>query len=196
MWWIWVDNVVASRHFNHMRDDRYRGTPLPNSVRKLCRMAEREADRARPELLRRQALAALVSDAAREISPEFRRRLKDHDAAPSLFGAKDLVAAARTGLEAEIARTIDVCHGDGSKAAVSDALRRRAEGYAREQKCQLVTDRYPYATVASETVKKACAEIAPVAAELILTGQPVAKMSSRVLLTENLLVQSSSRGSL
>jgi hypothetical protein len=30
-----------------MRDDRYRGTSLPRLVRKLCRMTEREADRAR-----------------------------------------------------------------------------------------------------------------------------------------------------
>ncbi len=62
-----------------MRDDRYRGTSLPRLVRKLCRMAEREADRGHPERLRQQAVAALLSDAEREISPEFRRRLREHD---------------------------------------------------------------------------------------------------------------------
>ena len=65
------------------------------------------------------------------------------------------------------------------------------EGYAREQECQLVTDRYPNATTASETVKRAFADVAPVAAELILTGRPVPKMGIRVRLTENLLVQPS-----
>jgi hypothetical protein len=90
-----------------MRDDRYRGTSLPRPVRKLCRMAEREADRAHPDRLFAQAVEALVSDAGREVSPDFRRRLREHDAAPSLFGANDLAAVARTGVEAEIARSID-----------------------------------------------------------------------------------------
>jgi len=175
-----------------MRDDCHRGTSLPRPVRKLCRMAEREADRAHPDRLRRQAVAALMSDAGREISPEFRRRLREHDAAPSLFGANDLAAAARTGLEAEVARNIDVGHGVDSTDAVCDALRRRGEGYAREQKCQLVADRQPYATIASESVKNACDDGALVAATLILAGQSAPKTNSRVRLTENLLVRPSS----
>jgi hypothetical protein len=56
-------------------------------------MPEREADRAHPDRLLAQAVDALVSDAGREISPDFRRQLRKHDAAPSLFGAKDLAAA-------------------------------------------------------------------------------------------------------
>jgi hypothetical protein len=179
-------------HFKTMRDDRYRGTSLPRPVRKLCRMAEREADRAHRDRLRRQAVAALVSDAGREISPEFRRRLREHDAAPSLFGANDLAAAARTGLEDEIARNIDFGHSVDSTDAVCDALRRRSEGYAREQKCQLVADRHPNATIASESVKKACNDGALIAATLILAGQSAPKTNSRIRLTENLLVQPNS----
>ena len=62
-----VDNVAANRHSNHMRDDRYRGTSFPRPVRKLCRMAEREADRVRPDRLRGQAVVAFVSDGRKEI---------------------------------------------------------------------------------------------------------------------------------
>ena len=178
-----------------MRDDRYRGTSFPRPVRKLCRMAEREADRAHPDRLLAQAVEALVSDAGREISPDFRRRLREHDAAPSLFGAKDLAAVARTGLEAEIARSIDGGHGMRSTDAVRNALCRRGEGYAREQKCRLVADRHPDATIASESVKKAFDAGALVAAAMILAGQSVPKMSS-VRLTENLLAQPSSGGGL
>src|SRR5258708_38328117 len=88
-----------------MRDDRYRGTRLSTPVRMLCRMAEREADRAQPERLRRQAVAALVSDAGRELSPVFLRRLREHDSAPRLFGADQIAAAAPSGLEADNPRT-------------------------------------------------------------------------------------------
>jgi len=173
-----------------MRDDRYRGTSLPRPVRKLCRMAEREADRAHPDRLRQQAVAALVSDAGGEISPEFRRRLREHDAAPSLFSANDLATAARTGLEAEIARNINARHGIDSM--VCEALRRRGEGYAREQKCRLVADRHPNASIASESVKKAFDDCALVAATLILDGRPAPRISDRVLVSENLLPQSRS----
>jgi len=155
-------------------------------------MAEREADRAHPDRLRQQAVAAFVSVGSREISPEFRRRIREYNAAPSLFGANDLAAVARTGLEAEIARNIDVGHGVDAMDAVCDALRRRGEGYAREQKCQLVTDRHPCATVSSESVKKAFDDGALEAATMILAGQSVPKTNSRVRLTEDLLVQSSS----
>jgi hypothetical protein len=178
-----------------MRDDRYKGTSFPRLVRKLYRMAEREADRAHPDRLLAQAVEALVSDAGREISRNFRRQLLEHDAAPSLFGAKDLAAAARTGLEAEIARSIDGGHGMPSMDAVRDALYRRGEGYAREQKCQLVADRHPDATIASESVKKAFDAGSLVAAAMILAGLSVPKMSS-VRLNENLLAQPSSGGGL
>ncbi len=50
-------------------------------------MAEREADRVRPDRLRGQAVVAFVSDGRKEISREFWRRLREHDAAPTLFGA-------------------------------------------------------------------------------------------------------------
>lgn len=179
-------------HISCMRDDRYRGTSLPRPVRRLCRMAEREADRARPDLLRQQAVAALVSDADREISPDFRRRLRAHDAAPGLFSASELAAVARTGLEVEIARSIGLGQGIGPKDAIRDALCRRGEGYAREQKCQLVADRHPCATVASESVKTACNDGASVAATLILSGQPAPKANPRVQLSENLLAQHTS----
>lgn len=80
---LWVDNVKSNRHLKAMREDRYRGTALPRPVRKLCGMAEREADRVHPERLRGQAVVALMFDAEREISPEFLRRLREHDTAPS-----------------------------------------------------------------------------------------------------------------
>lgn len=172
-----------------MRDDRYKGTSLPRAARKLCRMAERRADRARPDLLRQQAVAALVSDADREISPEFRQRLRRHDSAPRLFDAGELVAAARTGLEADIAQCIGHNQGINSTDAICDALRRRGERYAREQKCQLVVDRHPDATDASKSVEKACNDGAPAAASLILSGQSAPKTGNRVRLSENLLVQ-------
>src|ERR1700722_9982341 len=71
---ISVDIVVSMPHMRKMRDDRYQGTSLPRPVRKLCLMAEREADRVRPDRLREQAVAAFISEATREISPEFRER--------------------------------------------------------------------------------------------------------------------------
>lgn len=179
-----------------MRDDRYRGTSLSGPVRKLCRMAERDADRARPDLLRKQALAALVSHASEEISPDFRRQLRERDARPSLFATSELATAARTSLEAEIAQNIEGSRGVPSRDAICDALRRRGEGYAREQRCQLIADRHPHATVASESVKKACSEVASAAAELILAGRPAPRTSGRIGLAENLLAQSSKGGGL
>jgi hypothetical protein len=168
-----------------MRDERYKETSLPRPVRKLCRMAVREADRARPDRLRDQAVAAILSD----ISPDFRGRLRDHHAVPSLFGANDIVAAARTRPEAEIARNIHA--GRSGEDAICEALHRLGEGYAREQKCQLVADRYSNATTASESVKRAFEDAAPIAATLILRGQSFPKTDIRIRLTENLLVQPS-----
>src|SRR5215469_5683592 len=147
-----------------MRDDRYKGTTLPRLVRKLCRMAEREADRAHPERLRQQAEDALVSDADREISPRFRRRLRERESAPNLFDAHDLAESARTGLEVDIARNIQAGLGVDSANAICDAVRRRGEDYSREQKCQLIVDRHPQASIASEALKRACVEAAPIAA--------------------------------
>jgi hypothetical protein len=75
-------------------------------------MAEREADdRAHPERLCQQAVVLLVSDADREISPEFRRRLRARDSVPSLFDASELAGSARTALEIEIARNIQAHQG-------------------------------------------------------------------------------------
>ena len=68
-------------------------------------MAEREADRARPDSLHQQAVAALCH-VGREISPDFRRRLRERDAAPGFFDASELAAVARSGLEVEVARNI------------------------------------------------------------------------------------------
>jgi hypothetical protein len=175
-----------------MRDDRYQGTSLSRPVRKLCLMAEREADRVRPDRLREQAVAALISDADREISPDFRRRLRDHSKTPGLFSANEIVTAARTGLETEIARNIDFGNAVDPTDAVRDALRRRGEGYVREQKCALVADRHPYATLASEGPKKAFEDGAPIAATLILTGQSPPNKNNRVQLTENLLARPAS----
>ena len=146
-------------------------------------------DRARLDILRAQAVVALVSDANREISQEFRRRLQARDdAAPTLFSADELAVVACTSLETQIVRNIDARNSMKSTDAISDALCQRAEAYAREQQCQLIADRHPYATVASETVKRVCSDEAPVAARLVLAGQSAPK-TGRVQLTENLLVQ-------
>ena len=172
-----------------MRDDRYRGTSLSRQVRKLCRMSEREADQAQPERLRRQAVVALVSDANREISPEFRRRLREHDAVPGFFGAGELAAAARSGFEADIARAVVIGRGVDAIDAISNALRHRSDAYLREQRCQLVADRCPDATKASASVQKACDEALLVAATFIFDGCSPPKVSQRPMLTENLLAQ-------
>jgi hypothetical protein len=119
-------------------------------------MSEREADRAHPERLRQQAVAALVSEGDREISPEFCRRLREHNRAPSFFDTNELADSARSGLEIDIARNVQAAQGIDSANAIRDALRRRAERYSREQKCKLITDRHPEASIASEAVKKAC----------------------------------------
>jgi hypothetical protein len=153
----------------------------------LCRMAEREADRAQPERLRRQAVAALVSDAGREISPVFLRRLREHDSAPRLFGAGEIAAAAQSGLETDIARNISSGRGVDSTDALRDAFRRRGEGYALEQKCQLIADRHPAATLAPQSVKAACDEGALIAATLILSGQAAPRINPRVRLNDDLL---------
>ena len=138
-----------------MREDRYSGTTLPRPVQKLFRMAEREADRAHPERLREQAVAALISDADREIFPRSRPRLREHDRAPGLFDSRDLEEAARSGLEDEIARNLKAGEGTASTNAIRDALRRRGESYARERKCRLIADRNPDAAIASASVKRA-----------------------------------------
>jgi hypothetical protein len=175
-----------------MPDGRYQGASLPRPVRKLCLMAEREADRVRPDRLREQAVSALISDATREISPEFRRRLREHFKAPELFSAHEIITTARTGLETEIARNIDFDSAVGPTDAVCEALRRRGEGYVREQKCAPIADRHPYATIASQSAKKAFDDGAPIAATLILTGQSPPNKDDRVQLTENLLARPAS----
>jgi hypothetical protein len=174
-----------------MRDDRYKGTTLPRPVRKLCRMAEREADRAHPERLRRQAAEALASDADREFVSEFRRRLRQHESAPNLFDAHELAESARTGLEIDVARNIQAGPGVDSADALSDALRRRGERYSGEHKCQLIVDRHPEASIVSEALKRACAEAAPIAARRILDGQPARQINDRVRVDEDLLVRHS-----
>jgi hypothetical protein len=156
-------------------------------------MAEREADdRAHPERLCQQAVVLLVSDADREISPEFRRRLRARDSVPSLFDASELAGSARTALEIEIARSIQAYQGVDSISAICDALRRRGESYSREQKCQLIADRHPDASIASGSVRKACDEGALTAARRILEGQHAPQGNNRVRVDEDLLVRPSS----
>jgi hypothetical protein len=152
-------------------------------------MAEREADRAHPGRLLRQAVVALVSEGDREISPEFRRRLGEHDRAPSFFDASDLAESARSGLEVDIARNIQAGQGIDSTSAICNALRRRTERHAREQICQLIADRHPEASIASAAVKNACDEAALTAASRILEGQSPLQISDRVRVDENLLVR-------
>jgi hypothetical protein len=185
-----IDNVRTGAHFGAMRDDRYNGTSLPKLVRKLADMTEREADRAHPERLCQHAITALMSDAGREISPEFRRSLRQHDITPCLFGPTELAATARTGLEEQIIQNINA--GSNSLDAVHGALLRRSEGYAREQRCRLIVDRHPNASVASESFKTACNDGASIAAKLILDGLPAPRGANRVLASENLLAQRSS----
>lgn len=158
-------------------------------MRKLCRMSEREADRAQPERLRKQAVVALVSDANREVSPEFRRHLRQHDAAPGLFTGAELTAVARSGLESAIARAVVVGRGVDAVDAISEALSERSESYVREQKCQLVADRHPSATLASASVQQACNEALLVASAIILDGRSLPRTSQRPALTDNLLAQ-------
>jgi hypothetical protein len=172
-----------------MRDDRYRGTTFPRPVQKLCRMAEREADRGRPGRLREQAVAALRADAGREISPEFRRCLRQHDANPGFFDASEFTRSARSRLEADIARVFEAHSGVGSGDAICEALRRLCESYALEQKCKLITDRNPNASIVLASVAQAFNEAAPIAARLVLDGEPAPRISDRVRLEENLLLR-------
>jgi hypothetical protein len=151
-------------------------------------MAEREADRSHPERLHQQAAVALVAEAEREISPEFRRRLREHNRAPSFFDANELAESARSGLEIDIAQNLPAGQGFDSKKAVCDALRRRGEHYSREQKCKLIADRHPDASIASGAVKKACDEGALTAARRILEGQSSPRID-RVRADEDLLVR-------
>jgi hypothetical protein len=155
-------------------------------------MAEREADRVHPERLCQQAVEALLSDADREISSEFRRRLREHDSEPGLFDANDLVEIAQTELEAEIARNVEA--GQETNSAVCDAFRQWGERYSRDQKCQLIADRHPNASIIAKSVKKAFAEGAPIVAKRILGGQPASQNKDRVRLNENLLQPSSEAG--
>ena len=154
-------------------------------------MSEREADRAHPERLLQQAVVALGCDADREISPEFRRRLRQHNSVPNFFDAHDLAELAQTVLEIDIARNIQAGPGLDSADAIRDALRRRGERYSVEQKCQLIVERHPDASIASEAVRRACVEAAPIAARRILDGQPAPRINDRVRVDEDLLVQHS-----
>ena len=63
------------------------------------------------------------------------------------------------------------------------------ERYSREQKCRLITDRHPEASIALAAVKKACDEGTPAAARRILTGDPPPQISNRVRIGEDLLVR-------
>jgi hypothetical protein len=169
-----------------MRDDRCKGTALPKQVRKLCRMAEREADRAQLERLRLQALVAFSSEAEREISQEFRRRLRQHDEAPGLFDASELAASAQAGLEVDIARNLEAGVVVDSTEATRSALRQRSEGYVRELRRKLITDRRPDARMVSGIVKDAFDEAALPAAKLILDAHRAPRIENRVRLDEDL----------
>jgi hypothetical protein len=149
-------------------------------------MAEREADRAHPERLREQALAAFTSEAESGMSTEFRRRLQQHVLAPGLFDANELAASAQTGLEVEIARNIESRVAVDSVEATRSALCQRGENYNRELKRKLITDRCPNASIVSAAVKAAFDEAALPAAELILQGRPAPRIENRVRLNEDL----------
>jgi hypothetical protein len=159
-------------------------------------MAEREADRACPERLRQYAVVVLVSVTSKEISPEFRGRLQEHNVAPSLFGASELASSSRSGLERAIVQNISAGRGVNVVDAIREALRQRGAGYAREQKCRLVTDCHPYASISSESVKKAFDDTALAAAVLILDGRPAPRISDRVAVNENVLPQPRGGGAL
>jgi hypothetical protein len=150
-------------------------------------MAEREADRAFPERLRDQAVAALESDARGEVSPKFCQRLRRHDSNPDLFTASVLVDLARAQLEVDIARTIEADPSVGSADAIRDALRRRYEGYSREQRGQLGADRHPHASTILGITKWAFENGAAIVAERILEPQHPPRISNRVDLNDDLL---------
>ena len=169
-----------------MRDDRYRGTTLPRPVRKLGQMAEREADRAHPERLREQALGAFSSEAEREISAEFRRRLREHHRAPRLFDLSELAASAQTGLETEIARNLEVGVLVDSLEATRSAFRQRGECHVREVKRKLITDRRSDVSMVSDAVKTAFDELALPAAKLVLEDSGAPPIENCVRLDEDL----------
>jgi hypothetical protein len=149
-------------------------------------MAERVADRAHPERLRDQALAALSTDAEKEVSAEFRRQLRQREAAPGLFDASELVASAKSGLEAAIAQNVEAGVAIDSVEATRSALRERGENYVREQTRELIADRYPKVSVVSGAVRAAFEEAALPAAMLILDGRPAPRIENRVRLDEDL----------
>ena len=181
------------RHMlKRMRDDRYRGTSLPRAVRKLCRMAEREADRAHPERLRKQAILALVDDGKREISPDFRRGLLRQAKEPTWFGCSELVKAAQSTLEVDIARSLPNSAAFDPVDAVAMTLHHRGVAYFREQKCQLVADRHSEATMISSRVKHAFDDAASDAAAHIVSGEPAPRATYQVRLDENLIISPSS----
>ena len=156
----------------------------------LCRMAEREADRAQPERLRSQAVRGLgvwTRGRREALACVPAAPFREHDAAPRLFGAGEIAAAAQTWLESDIARAVASGRGVDSTDALRDAFRRRGEGYALEQKCQLIADRHPAATLAPQSVKAACDEGALIAATLILSGQTMPRINPRVRLNDDLL---------
>jgi hypothetical protein len=155
-------------------------------------MAERDADRASPERMCGQAVRVFTSVADREISPGFRQRLTEYSTEPDLFGPAELVASAQTGLEVEIAR--NVANGNDRAGAISDALRRLGESYAREQSSQLIADRHPSASIASESFRNACNQAVPTVTAQILDGQSSPRTSSRVRLDENPLSPPASGG--
>ncbi len=79
-----------------------------------------------------------------------------------------------------------------STDALCEAIRLRGDSYVREQKCQLIADRHPAATMASDSVKKAWDEAAPIAAAVILNGDRGPRNDNRVRLDEDLLARPSS----
>ena len=150
-------------------------------------MAEREADRAFPERLRDQASAALESKGRKEVSPRFCERLREHGSSPDLFDANALVELARTRLEVDIAGAIEANPRVASTDAVCDAMRRRGEGYCREQRGELCADRHLHASTISGVTKQAFEDGAAIAAERVLEPQRPSRISNRVDLNDNLL---------
>jgi hypothetical protein len=151
-------------------------------------MAERDADRAHPERLRVQAVVAFSSEAEREISQEFRRRLRQHDSAPGLFDTSELAGLAQGGLEVEIARNLEAGVAVDSLEATRSAFGQRSERYVRELRRKLITDRRPDSSIVSRIVKKAFDEAALPAAKLVFDGHRAPRIENRVRLDEDLRV--------
>lgn len=157
-------------------------------MRKLGRMAEREADRAHPERLRQQAVTALVSEVSKDISTDFLHKVREFNSEPEFFSAEKLQAAARSRVEVEIAQAVAIDNNADAIDAISDALRLRTDACSREQKCHLIADRHPEASKVAAAFRKACDDAILVASVFILEGRKPPRQRKSSMLAENLLL--------